>query len=103
MYEEKVGRFHSEYGFQAMPHLATIDSFTNHEDRALGSDVMESHQKHPRGTRLIDDYMRRDFPVPVQFDDYVYVSQLVQAYGIGKAIEAHRRAMPVVWNTLLAT
>lgn len=100
VYEEKVGRFHSEYGFQAMPHLATIEAFTNHEDRALGSDVMESHQKHPRGTRLIDDYMRRDFPVPVQFDDYVYVSQLVQAYGIGKAIEAHRRAMPVCMGTL---
>jgi beta-mannosidase len=99
-YEEKVGRFHSEYGFQAMPHLATIVAFTRPEDRFIGSDVMEAHQKHPRGTRLIDDYMQRDFPVPDNFEDYIYVSQLVQAHGIVKAIEAHRRAMPVCMGTL---
>ncbi len=100
MYEEKVGRFNSEYGFQAMPHPATIESFTNAKDRYIGSEVLESHQKHPRGTRLIDDYMRRDFPVPEKFEDYIYVSQLVQSYGIVKAIEAHRRAMPVCMGTL---
>jgi beta-mannosidase len=100
VYEEKVGRFHSEYGFQAMPHLATIEAFTNVDDRFVGSEVMESHQKHPRGTRLIDDYMRRDFPVPAQFEDYIFVSQLVQSHGIVKAIEAHRRAMPLCMGTL---
>lgn len=100
MYEEKVGRFNSEYGFQAMPNMATIEAFTHPQDRYIGSAVLESHQKHPRGTRLIDDYMRRDFPVPENFEAYVYVSQLVQAYGIVKAIEAHRRAMPVSMGTL---
>lgn len=100
MYEEKVGRFNSEYGFQAMPHMATIEAFTHPHHRYIGSEVLESHQKHPRGTRLIDDYMRRDFPVPEKFEAYLYVSQLVQAYGIVKAIEAHRRAMPLSMGTL---
>ncbi len=46
-YEEKVGRFMSEYGFQGMPDLKSIESFTDSSDRNLGSGVMEMHQKHP--------------------------------------------------------
>jgi len=44
--------------------------------------------------------MKRDFIIPENFEDYGYVSQLVQAYGIIKAIEAHRRAMPRCMGTL---
>jgi beta-mannosidase len=61
---------------------------------------MKTHQKHPRGFELIDLYMKRNFPVPENFEDYVYVSQLVQAEGIKKAIEAHRRAKPYCMGTL---
>jgi beta-mannosidase len=49
---------------------------------------------------LIQTYMLRDYKIPTKFEDYAYVSQLVQAYGIRKAIEAHRRAMPVCMGTL---
>lgn len=100
MYEKKVGRFHSEYGFQAMPVLESLRAFAPDDQLFIGSPVLEAHQKHPRGTRLIDDYMRRDFPVPENFEDYVYVSQLVQAHGIVKAIEAHRRNKPITMGTL---
>jgi len=99
-YEEKVGRFMSEYGFQGMPDLRTIDQFTLPADRETGSPVMESHQKHPRGTKLIDTYMERDYQKPESFEDYVYVSQLVQAEGIRTALEAHRRAKPYCMGTL---
>lgn len=100
VYEEKVGRFMSEYGFQAFPSFAAIDSFAGKNDRYLYSDVMKTHQKHPRGFELIDEYMKRDYPIPEDFDDYVYVSQLLQAEGISKAIHAHRRARPYCMGTL---
>jgi beta-mannosidase len=90
----------SEFGFQGMPDIKTIEMFTLPEDREIGSEVMESHQKHPSGTRLIQTYMERDYPVPDDFEDYVYVSQLVQADGIGLALEAHRRAKPYCMGTL---
>ncbi len=45
-YEEKIGRFNSEYGFQAMPDLKTIESFTIPSDLDLDSEVMKAHQKH---------------------------------------------------------
>ena len=100
IYRERVGRFMSEYGFQGMPPMQTIEKFTLPEDRKIGSPVMEVHQKHPRGTFLINTYMERDFPVPPNFEDYIYVSQLVQAEGINTALEAHRRGMPHCMGTL---
>jgi len=99
-YEEKVGRFMSEYGFQGMPDPKTINAFTEPDDRRLGSEVMDVHQKHPFGWAAINDYMERDFNVPEHFDDYVYVSQLLQAKGIKTAVEAHRRAKPYCMGTL---
>ena len=99
-YEKKIGRFMSEYGFQGMPDLRTIEAVTRPEDRKMGSEVFDAHQKHPFGWEAIKQYMERDFPVPESFVDYYYVSQLLQAYGIGMAIEAHRRAKPYCMGTL---
>ncbi|MBI9036848.1 MAG: glycoside hydrolase family 2 protein [Bacteroidales bacterium] len=100
IYEEKVGRFMSEYGFQSYPDIKTIESFTETIDRNFESEAMQTHQKHPRGHELIQLYMERDYNPPTDFESYVYVSQLLQAYGIKKAIEAHRRAMPRCMGTL---
>jgi len=100
IYEQRVGRFMSEYGFQGMPELASIETFTLPEDREIGSGVMQVHQKHPRGTELIQTYMERDYIVPDDFEDYIYISQLLQAEGIRIALEAHRRAMPHCMGTL---
>jgi beta-mannosidase len=99
-YEEKVGRFMSEYGFQGMPDLKTIVAFTEPDDRNLYSKVMDVHQKHPFGWENIQEYMERDYRVPESFEDYVYVSQLLQANGIKTAIEAHRMAKPYCMGTL---
>ncbi len=99
-YEKYVGRFNSEYGFQGMPDLKTIDEFTISKDRNLGSEVMNIHQKHPFGWEAIQQYIERDYKVPNDFADYVYVSQLLQAKGLKTAIEAHRRAQPRCMGTL---
>ena len=44
--------------------------------------------------------MAWDFRLPKTFKDFVYVSQILQAHGIGKAIEAQRRAKPYCMGTL---
>ncbi len=100
IYEEKVGRFMSEYGFQGFPELKTLDSCLFPVDMNLQSQALLNHQKHPQGMELIKTYMEREYHVPQNFEDYAYTSQLVQAYGIKKAIEAHRRAMPRCMGTL---
>jgi beta-mannosidase len=99
-FEENIPRFMSEYGFQSFPDWRTINSFTTDGDRELESKVMLLHQKHPKGNALIKKYMDRSFQKPKSFEDFTYVSQLVQADGISRAIEAQRRAKPYCMGSL---
>ena len=103
-YEKKVGRFMSEYGFQGMPSVSTFTKMggLQFENNVLkiDSSVLKTHQKHPTGFETIQTYMERDFNVPKSFENYIYVSQLLQADGMKTAIEAHRRAKPYCMGTL---
>lgn len=87
-YLEKVGRFNSEFGYQAYPNIET------------------KHQKHPRGEELIEKHIERyihEIPRFARNDNdslMRYYSQLSQAYGVGLAIEAQRAAKPYSWGTL---
>lgn len=78
MYLEKVGRFNSEFGYQAYPNIET------------------KHQKHPRGEELIEMHVKKY----ISDDVNAYTSQLSQAYGVGLAIEAQRAAKPYCMGTL---
>jgi len=99
-YRKKIPRFMSEYGFQGFPDNRTIESFTNTEDRILYSEALKTHQKHPVGFETIRKYMEREYDIPSELYDYSYTSQILQAYGIKTAIEAHRRAKPRCMGTL---
>lgn len=100
IYKKKVGRFMSEYGFQGMPNLETFSKFTNSENLNLNSEAVKTHQKHGTGYQTIQTYMERDYKIPSQFEDYIYVSQLLQAEGMKTAIEAHRKSKPYCMGTL---
>ena len=78
MYLEKVGRFNSEFGYQAYPNIET------------------KHQKHPRGEELIEKHVKKY----ISNDINKYTSQLSQSYGVGLAIEAQRAAKPRCMGTL---
>lgn len=101
IYNEKVGRFMSEYGFQGTPTLETTKSmFSGTPDLNLQNPAIKAHEKHARGWDIINEYMKRDYKVPTDFVQYNYVSQLLQARGMQIAIEAHRRAKPYNMGTL---
>lgn len=100
MYEKKVGRFMSEYGFQGMPDINTFQAFAQNDELNFDSEAVKNHQKHPTGYQTINEYMARDYQVPTNFEDYIYVSQLLQAEGMKTAIDAHRRAKPNCMGTL---
>jgi len=99
-YNKVTGRFMSEFGFQSFPGKETINYFYPADDKKLDSDVIQAHQKHHRGSFLINDYMERYYPVPKGFDDFVYISQLLQAEGIRTGILAQRRAKPFCMGSL---
>ena len=100
IYKTKVPRFMSEYGFQGMPNIETLKKVVNEKDLNFNSEALKNHQKHPIGYETIREYMERDFVVPAKFEDYIYVSQLLQADGMKTAIEAHRRAKPYNMGSL---
>lgn len=101
IYNEKVPRFASEYGFQGMPTLETTKSmFSGNPDLSLQNGTIKAHEKHSRGWEIIENYMKRDYIVPTDFVKYNYVSQLLQSRGMQIAIEAHRRAKPYNMGTL---
>jgi len=100
IYKIKVGRFMSEYGFQGIPNLRSIEQFIEKSDRQENSPVMKSHQKHPTGYETIASYLDSSYIKPINFEDWIYKSQLLQADGIKIAIEAHRRAKPYCMGTL---
>ena len=97
-YRKKVGRFVAEYGFQSMPNQETFRAFT--QNLSFEDVGVQNHQKHKIGYPTIRTYMERDFPVPEKFEDFIYVSQLLQARGMQIAIEAHRMAKPYNMGTL---
>jgi beta-mannosidase len=70
------------------------------EDFNFTSEAFKNHQKHPNGFETINEYMARDFPVPSSVEKYNYISQLLQAYGMKTAIEAHRLAKPYCMGSL---
>ncbi|QQV03575.1 MULTISPECIES: beta-mannosidase [Chryseobacterium] len=101
IYNKKVPRFASEYGFQGMPTLETTKSmFSGKADLRLENPTIKAHEKHSRGWEIIQKYMERDYKVPIDFVKYNYISQLLQARGMQIAIEAHRRVKPYNMGTL---
>ena len=99
-FQQYIGRFMSEYGFQSFPDLETVKSFTLPEDRRIDSEVMAAHQRSGIGNERIRQFLERYYTVPEDFEDLLYLSQVQQADAIKVAIEAHRTAKPYCMGSL---
>lgn len=97
---EYVPRFMSEFGFQSFPTMETIKAFSEEKDWDIESDVMRAHQKSSIGNVTIKEYMERDYIMPANFQDFVYLNQVMQAEGMRIGFEAHRRNKPFNMGTL---
>ncbi len=97
---DAIPRFMSEFGFQAFPSYEAIKYINGNDSISVSSKAFDTHQKHPRGYSIIKNYMERDYPIPDKDEDYVYMSQLVQAHGMVLGFEAQRRAKPYNMGTL---
>lgn len=105
-FENKTGRFVSEYGMQAMPNYSSILKFTQPQDRYLASDVMKNHQKAGNGYQKLDGYLKsymldEEKIKKLSIADYTYLTQCVQYYGFKNMILIHRSKEPYNMGTLL--
>ena len=99
-FQKYIGRFLSEYGFQSFPEFKSVKKYTIESDRDIESEVMASHQRSGIGNLRIKSYMEDDYILPENFEQFLYVGQILQAVAIQEAIEAHRRAMPFCMGSL---
>lgn len=90
-YRKHNFRYASEFGFESLPAMKTIDSFTLPQDRNLFSYVMEKHQKSANGYAKMMVYMSQYFRYANNLSDLVYASQLMQAQAMRYAVEHWRR------------
>ncbi|MBR6089327.1 MAG: glycoside hydrolase family 2 protein, partial [Anaerolineaceae bacterium] len=90
-YRKFLFRYASEFGFQSFPCMATIESFTEPEDRNPFSYVMEKHQRNASANGRIAEYLSQTYLYPTSFDAFVYASQLLQAQAMQYGVEHWRR------------
>lgn len=93
-------RFMSEYGFQSFPEFKTVQKYTIPDDYDIESEVMASHQRSGIGNLRIKQYMAEDYQIPADFEQFLYIGQVLQAEGIKMAIESHRQVMPYCMGSL---
>ncbi len=99
-YHTYLARFMSEYGFQSFPEMKTVEAYAEESDFDIYSEVMQSHQRSSIGNVTIETYMLRDYRKPADFESYLYLSHVLQAEGVKKAMEGHRIAMPYTMGSL---
>ena len=99
-YRGEIGRFMSEYGFQSFPSLRSMREFCTPADHDIFSEVLRWHQRSRIGNDTIRAYMAEAYPVPERFDQFIYVSQVLQAHAVRTAMEAHRARMPYCMGSL---
>ncbi len=100
-YRDVSPRFCSEFGFQSYPSMDVIRKFALPEDFNIAAPVMESHQKNAGGNARIAETMFRYFRFPVDFENFVYLSQVQQGLAIKTAVTHWRSLKPHCMGTLI--
>ena len=99
-YRQQYPRFMSEFGFQSLPPLVTIQTYAPPEEQNITSYLMEHHQRSPSGNGLMVAQMTDLFRLPKDFPSFVYLSMVLQAEGIRYGVEHWRRNRHRVGGTL---
>ncbi len=86
-------RFCSGFGMESLPSMQTIRSFTDDSDLDIFKPALLAHQKSGGGNRKMLFYLLSKYRNPAAFEDFIYLSQLIQAETVRYATEQWRRNM----------
>lgn len=98
---EKVPRFMSEYGMQAMPNWKSIRKFSIPEDWDTASVIMKAHQKHPTGYKTLSAYIQQEKLKPNSFRAFADATQEIQHRAVKTAVEAQLQSNGRCMGSLL--
>ena len=88
----KLNGFMSEFGFQSYPEPKSVRPFTAESDRtSVKSPVMKCHERADTGLQRIQNMIGNYFRPSPDFENTLWLSQIVQGLGIKMGAEAWRR------------
>ncbi len=90
-YRKRFTRFCSEFGFESLPDIKTVKTFSEESDYDLNSEVFLSHQKCKNGNSKMVYYIASRFNLPERFEDCIYLSQVTQMECVEDATSHWRR------------
>lgn len=96
----------TEFGFQSFPHPATVDTYTEASERdSVLNEVNLFHQKNGngKGNGMILDKLKGYFRPAKDFESTLWLSQILQSYGMTIGMEHWRTDWPksagsLVWQ-----
>ncbi|MEO0311842.1 MAG: hypothetical protein RIQ89_1499 [Bacteroidota bacterium] len=89
IFTEKIPRFMSEYGMQALPNISSIIEFN--KDISLDSAII-LHQRHPTGGATIQHYLDYYKLKPASLSELSYATQYLQYRALATAYGSHQLA-----------
>lgn len=100
---EFVPRFCSEFGHQGPPAWSTLARSVSPEGRSKETEEFLLHQKAESGNFKLDQGAAPHLPLPQNFEEWNWVTQLSQAHSVSFGIEHFRSFWPytagsVVWQ-----
>lgn len=101
-YNTARSRFFSEYGFQSFPEWISVKQYApKAKDWDIYSEVMMAHQRGGTyANRRIEEYLKKEYRMPTDFQRVLYFNQVLQGDAIKTAMEAHRRDRPYCMGSL---
>ncbi|MCE6997326.1 glycoside hydrolase family 2 protein [Saccharothrix sp. S26] len=102
-YRDHVPRFCAEFGFQGPPTWTTLTRWVHDQPSTPSSPAFLAHQKAVNGNVNLDRGLARHLPVPTDFEQWHWATQLNQARAVAFGIEHYRSWWPrtagaLVWQ-----
>ncbi len=82
--------FVTEFGFQGPANKDTFEKYLPVKNRKLNDKIFEHHNKQIEGPERIIKFLSSHLPIRTEWDDYLYLTQLNQAFALKTCLEHWR-------------
>lgn len=90
-YRDRIPRFVSEFGLQSLPSKTTLLAFGPSSEWSFKRPTIRRRQRSPGGNERLLYYLTERFRIPEDFEDLAWLTQIVQAEAVRRAVEHWRR------------
>jgi len=82
--------FVTEFGFQGPANKDTFEKYLSKKNRTFSDKIFEHHNKQIEGPERIIRFLSGHLPIKTEWDDYLYLTQLNQAFALKTCLEYWR-------------